>query len=305
MKPPDTENFDHAPAEIRQAVRQLSFAQKRSRKALDTDREEENRTHRQDASHADPDGSALPASDRTGCSDQPALALHPRDPSPDGAWADGLRRAEAVLFAAGEPLSAEAVARVLPQGIHAPDILMELKARYRTSSVDLVEVGGKWRFQTAEDLDFLFVEERHVQKKLGQAALETLAIIAYGQPATRAEIEAVRGVAVSKNTIDTLMETGWVRIKGRRQTPGRPVTYGTTEGFLEHFGLESLDVLPGKADLEAEGLLGDVVPGDFQLPGEPAQSGEEEGIDTDPSDTAADEAGFVTDFHEPDAPDER
>ncbi|HBQ48947.1 MAG TPA: SMC-Scp complex subunit ScpB, partial [Hyphomonas atlantica] len=108
-----------------------------------------------------------------------------------------------------------------------------------------------------------------------QATLETLAIIAYGQPVTRAEIEAVRGVAVSKTTIDTLLETGWVKIKGRRKTPGQPITYGTTDAFMEHFGLESLDTLPGKADLEAEGLLSDVIPEGFQMPDEEALNGEE------------------------------
>jgi segregation and condensation protein B len=179
------------------------------------------------------------------------------------ASSEALRRAEAVLFAAGEPQSAEQIAEVLPQEADAAQVLMSLKAAYANRGVNLVEVAGKWRFQTAEDLSYLFVEERHEQKKLSQAALETLAIIAYGQPVTRAEIEAVRGVAVSKGTIDQLMEAGWVRIKGRRKTPGRPVTYGTTDSFLEHFGLESLDVLPGRAELEAGGLLSDVVPDDF------------------------------------------
>ncbi|MEO0467409.1 MAG: SMC-Scp complex subunit ScpB [Pseudomonadota bacterium] len=213
------------------------------------------------------------------------------------AMAEGMRRAEAVLFAAGEPLSAEQVTAILPQGLEAGDVLMALQSEYRGRGVELTEVAGKWRFQSAADLDFLFVEERHVQKKLSQASLETLAIIAYGQPVTRAEIEAVRGVAVSKGTIDTLMETGWIKIKGRRKTPGRPVTYGTIDAFLEHFGLESLAVLPGKADLEAEGLLADVVPDDFQAPGEegleddqPEHDGE---LDENPD---SEDPGFVTDY---------
>ena len=211
--------------------------------------------------------------------------------------ADALRRAEAVLFAAGEPLTAEQITEILPQGLDASDVLMALKSVYANRGVQLVEVAGKWRFQSAPDLAYLFVEERNVQKKLTQAQLETLAIIAYGQPVTRAEIEAVRGVAVSKGTIDTLMETNWVRIKGRRKTPGRPVTYGTTDKFLEHFGLESLDVLPGKADLEAEGLLGDVIPDDFALP----TDGLDEDmlaiqeVDEDDSDD-----GFMTDFMDED-----
>ena len=140
----------------------------------------------------------------------------------------------------------------------------------------------------------------HQQKKLTQAQAETLAIIAYGQPVTRAEIEAVRGVAVSKGTLDVLMETKWIRIKGRRRTPGRPVTYGTTDTFLEHFGLESLDVLPGKADLEAEGLLSDVVPDNFDpLAEAQALLPELDNLEDIVADIAAgegDDEGFVTDF---------
>lgn len=210
------------------------------------------------------------------------------------ALAEGVRRAEAVLFAAGEPLSATQIAEILPHGIEAAEVLMALRAIYVNRGVNLVEVAGKWRFQTAQDLSYLFVEERQVQKKLSQASLETLAIIAYGQPVTRAEIEAVRGVAVSKPVLDTLMETGWIKIRGRRKTPGQPLTYGTTEQFLEHFGLESLDTLPGKADLEAEGLLSDVIPTGFQMPDEEALS-EEELLDDAGGDTEEIES-FVTDF---------
>ena len=210
------------------------------------------------------------------------------------ALAEGVRRAEAVLFAAGEPLSATQIAEILPHGVEAAEALMTLRALYVNRGVNLVEVAGKWRFQTAQDLSYLFVEERQVQKKLSQAALETLAIIAYGQPVTRAEIEAVRGVAVSKAVIDTLMETGWIKIKGRRKTPGQPLTYGTTDEFLEHFGLESLSTLPGKADLEAEGLLSDVIPAGFQMPDEEALSEEELLVDAG-GDTEEIES-FVTDF---------
>ncbi|WP_241765366.1 SMC-Scp complex subunit ScpB [Hyphomonas adhaerens] len=217
------------------------------------------------------------------------------------ALAEGVRRAEAVLFAAGEPMSATQIAEILPQGVEAADVLMTLRALYVNRGVNLVEVAGKWRFQTAQDLSYLFVEERQVQKKLSQAALETLAIIAYGQPVTRAEIEAVRGVAVSKAVLDTLMETGWTKIKGRRKTPGQPLTYGTTDAFLEHFGLESLSTLPGKADLEAEGLLSDVIPDGFQMPDEEALSEEELLVDAG-GDTEEIES-FVTDFMD-DAPDE-
>lgn len=217
------------------------------------------------------------------------------------ALAEGVRRAEAVLFAAGEPMSATQIAEILPHGVEAADVLMTLRALYVNRGVNLVEVAGKWRFQTAQDLSYLFVEERQVQKKLSQAALETLAIIAYGQPVTRAEIEAVRGVAVSKAVLDTLMETGWTKIKGRRKTPGQPLTYGTTDAFLEHFGLESLSTLPGKADLEAEGLLSDVIPDGFQMPDEEALSEEELLVDAG-GDTEEIES-FVTDFMD-DAPDE-
>jgi len=205
---------------------------------------------------------------------------------------EGLRRAEAVLFAAGEPVGAQQIAEILPQGIEPAEVLMELKRTYAGRGVQLVEVAGKWRFQTAEDLSFLFVEERQVQKKLSQASLETLAIIAYGQPVTRAEIEAVRGVAVSKGTIDGLMETGWIKIKGRRKTPGRPVTLGTTPKFLEHFGLEDLSVLPGKAELEAEGLLSDVIPEGFE--GDELPGMDETDIETDNRPDADTE--FVADF---------
>lgn len=211
----------------------------------------------------------------------------------DDTMAEAVRRAEAVLFAAGQPLEASEIAEVLPQGVDVPAVLMTLKATYAERGVNLVEVAGKWRFQTADDLGYLFVEERHEQKSLSQAALETLAIIAYGQPVTRAEIEAVRGVAVSKGTIDTLMEAGWVKIKGRRRTPGRPVTLGTTDKFLEHFGLESLDVLPGRAELEAEGLLSDVIPDGFFADGTSMHNEADETVsEADPEENT----DFVTDF---------
>jgi len=205
---------------------------------------------------------------------------------------DALRRAEAVLFAAGQPMSAAQIAEILPPDVEPAKVLMELKRTYAGRGIKLVEVAGKWRFQTAEDLSFLFVEERHVQKKLSQAALETLSIIAYGQPVTRAEIEAVRGVAVSKGTVDGLLETGWIKVKGRRKTPGRPVTLGTTDKFLEHFGLEDLSVLPGKAELEAEGLLSDVIPEGFE-------AGDMPGMDETDIDMGAEpvrDTEFVSDY---------
>lgn len=224
----------------------------------------------------------------------PGLTTPAFEGSREELLAEGVRRAEAVLFAAGQPLSAEQVAQVLPQGIEAGEVLMTLRGIYAKRGVNLVEVAGKWRFQTAQDLSWLFVEERQVQKKLGQAAMETLAIIAYGQPVTRAEIEAVRGVAVAKTVIDTLLETGWVRTRGRRKTPGLPICYGTTDKFLEHFGLESLDTLPGKADLEAEGLLSDVIPAGFQMPDEEALT--EDDVLINDLGELADTDTFVTDF---------
>ncbi len=258
------ESLDDAPEDIRQAVRQLTFAYKRSAQTLSAE---------------SPSAETL-------------------FEAQDDNLAEAVRRAEAILFAAGEPLSAGQVAEALPPGIDVPSVLMTLKAAYASRGVQLIEVAGRWRFQTAEDLGFLFVEERHEQKKLSQAALETLAIIAYGQPVTRAEIEAVRGVAVSRGTIDTLLEAKWIRIKGRRRTPGRPVTLGTTDAFLEHFGLESLDVLPGRAELEAEGLLSDVLPEGFFTDGSSihheemeADAGDTEGLATDESDFSIDYAG--------------
>jgi segregation and condensation protein B len=210
----------------------------------------------------------------------------------DVTLAEAVRRAEAVLFAAGQALGANEIAEALPQGVDVPSVLMTLRAEYANRGVNLVEVGGKWRFQTATDLGYLFVEERHEQNKLSQAALETLAIIAYGQPVTRAEIESVRGVAVSRGTIDVLMEAGWVKIKGRRRTPGRPVTLGTTDAFLEHFGLESLDVLPGRAELESEGLLSDVIPDGFFADGTSIHNEMDEDTEFD----VTEDTDFVTDF---------
>lgn len=214
--------------------------------------------------------------------------------SAEEALSSALRCAEALLFAATQPLSAQDIAEALPPDTDVAAILMELKSAYANRGVTLVEVGGAWRFQTAADLNDLFVEERHEQKQLTQAALETLSIIAYGQPVTRAEIESVRGVAVSKGTIDALMETGWVRIKGRRRTPGRPVTLGTTDKFLQHFGLESLDMLPGRAELEAEGLLQDVIPAGFFADGSEMHHDPAD-IATEPGITETD-SHFVTDF---------
>jgi segregation and condensation protein B len=190
------------------------------------------------------------------------------EPDPERV-SDALRRAEAVLFASDEPVDAASLAQALPQGVEPGDVLLRLKADYANRGVRLVELAGKWRFQTAPDLAFLFEETREQPKALSRAALETLAIIAYCQPVTRAEIEDVRGVAVSSGTLDILMEASWVRPRGRRKTPGRPVTFGTTESFLVHFGLDAIDSLPGRDDLKAAGLLSAEIPRDFEFAGTP------------------------------------
>ncbi len=166
-----------------------------------------------------------------------------------------LRLIEALLFAASEPLDEETIAARLPEEADVAALLAELRAEYAERGVNLVRVAGKWALRTAEDLAPYLSRHVEVQRKLSRAAVETLAIIAYHQPVTRAEIEEIRGVGISRGTLDILMEAGWVRPKGRRRTPGRPATWVTTEGFLEQFGLETLDDLPGVGELRAAGLL--------------------------------------------------
>ncbi len=166
-----------------------------------------------------------------------------------------LRLLEALLFAAAEPLGPEQLARHLPDQADLETLLEELSGLYANRGVNLVRSGRRWAFRTAADLAPLMRVEKTVERKLSRAAVETLAIVAYHQPVTRGEIEEIRGVALSKGTLDVLLEAGWVKPKGRRRTPGRPVTWGTTEAFLDHFGLESLDALPGAGELKAAGLL--------------------------------------------------
>lgn len=177
-----------------------------------------------------------------------------------------LRMMEALLFAAAEPLSEEALGRSLPQGAEIGQLLDELQEIYARRGVNLVQVNGKWQFRTAADLSFLLRKEQPEQRRLSRAAIETLAIVAYHQPVTRAEIEDIRGVALSKGTIDALMEVGWVKIRGRKRTPGRPVTYGTTDSFLVQFGLESVSHLPGMDELKAAGFLDAVPPSGLDIP---------------------------------------
>lgn len=168
---------------------------------------------------------------------------------------DHLRAIEAILFASPEPLAPAEIGEYLGEGIDVDAALAELDGLYRGRGIELVERGGRWHFQTAPDLAHMLRRERDESRKLSRAAIETLAIIAYHEPVSRAEIEAIRGVQISKGTLDVLMEAGWVRPAGRREVPGRPLTYATTAGFLAHFGLASRRDLPGVDDLKAAGLL--------------------------------------------------
>jgi segregation and condensation protein B len=166
-----------------------------------------------------------------------------------------LRLLEAILFASAEPLPQAQLASRLPDGADVSSLLQELAALYTNRGVNLVRVGSDWAFRTAPDLAPMMRTEVQLTRKLSRAAIETLAIIAYHQPVTRAEIEEIRGVAMSKGTLDILLEAGWIRPKGRRRTPGRPVVWCTTGAFLDHFGLESLEALPGIEELKAAGLI--------------------------------------------------
>ena len=169
--------------------------------------------------------------------------------------ADASRAVEATLFVAAEPLSVQDIAAYVGEDIDIIGALKLLQELYATRGIELVERGGKWHFQTAGDLAHILRREREENRKLSRAAIETLAIIAYHEPVSRAEIEAIRGVQISKGTLDVLMEAGWVRPAGRRETPGRPLTFATTPAFLAHFGLASRRDLPGIDDLRAAGLL--------------------------------------------------
>jgi segregation and condensation protein B len=191
-----------------------------------------------------------------------------------------LRMVEALLFAASEPLDQKALSTSLPEGADIAELLKSLEAAYKKRGVNLCCVAGKYQFRTASDLAFLLRKEQPEQKRLSKAAIETLAIISYHQPVTRAEIEDIRGVAMSKGTIDILMEIGWIKIRGRKRTPGRPVTYGTTEAFLVQFGLESIGHLPGLDELKAAGFLEAIPPSGFDVP----NPSDELGADEDPYD---------------------
>ena len=166
-----------------------------------------------------------------------------------------LRLLEALLFASENPIPEKVIADRLPEGVDIQTLLRKLTAMYKNRGVNLVKAGKNWAFRTAPDIRAQLVVEKEMTRKLSRAAVETLAIVAYHQPITRAEIEEIRGVSVSRGTLDVLLEAAWIRPRGRRRTPGRPVTWGTTESFLDHFGLEGLDDLPGLDDLKASGLI--------------------------------------------------
>jgi segregation and condensation protein B len=216
-----------------------------------------------------------------------------------------LRILEALLFAAAAPLPVKDLAAALPEGSDVSALLGELQRAYASRGVNLVQVAGKWTFRTAEDLGHLMRHDTVEPRRLSRAALETLAIIAYHQPVTRAEVEDVRGVAMSRGTLDQLLEIGWVRMRGRRRSPGRPVTYGTTDSFLVHFGLNAITDLPGLSELKGAGLLDSNLPPDFDIP---VPRGESDlASDEDPLDDGEAETPLEMDQDEPadaDTPDE-
>jgi segregation and condensation protein B len=177
-----------------------------------------------------------------------------------------LRVLEALLFASSEPLEEKNLAGFLNPGDDVPALLQELQSFYAPRGVNLVKVAGRWQFRTAGDLSHLLERRASEERKLSRAALETLAIVAYHQPVTRAEIEEIRGVQTSAGTLDILLESGWIRPRGRRRAPGRPLTYGTTDSFLSQFGLDSIKDLPGLAELRGAGLLDGNLPPGFTVP---------------------------------------
>ena len=177
-----------------------------------------------------------------------------------------LRLLEAMLFASAEPIDEKDLAARLPEGTNLAGALERLREDYANRGVNLVRIDGKWTFRTATDLSWLLSKESTERRKLSRAAIETLAIIAYHQPVTRSEIEELRGVSTSAGSVDVLLETGWIRPRGRRKTPGRPVTYGTTSDFLSHFGLDQVGDLPGLEELKGAGMFDGRLPAGFSVP---------------------------------------
>ena len=184
--------------------------------------------------------------------------------------AEAERIAEALVFASAEPVPERLIAEKMPDGVDAGAVMRRLADFYSRRGVNLLRIGDHWGFRTAADLSFLIRRDQTDIRRLSRAALEMLAIIAYHQPVTRAEIEEIRGVATSRGTLDVLLETGWIKMRGRRRVPGRPVTYGTTLAFLDHFALDELRDLPGMEELKGAGLLSARLPANFQVPLPPA-----------------------------------
>ena len=200
-----------------------------------------------------------------------------------------LRLLEALLFASAEPLDQATLAKRMPEGVDVKVALAQLQADYASRGVNLVRIANKWTFRTAGDLAWLMTRESTETRKLSRAAIEVLAIIAYHQPVTRAEVEDIRGVITSKGTLDVLLETGWIRPRGRRKTPGRPLTFGTTETFLSQFSLEALGDLPGLEELKGTGLLDSRLPTGFSVPNpsdDPTLREDEEPLDAGDLDLA-------------------
>lgn len=203
------------------------------------------------------------------------------------------RMVEALLFATTEPLDEASIADRLPAGADVVATLAAIQEQYTNRGINLCKISKKWRFVTAQDVAYVLEKEKVQPRRLSRAALETLAIIAYHQPCTRADIEEVRGVSVAKGSLDQLLEIGWVGLRGRRRdAPGRPVLFGTTQGFLEHFGLESVQDLPGVSDLKAAGLLDARLPPGFSVPS-PV-----DGDDDEMDDSMEDDVEFAQDFIE-------
>jgi segregation and condensation protein B len=195
---------------------------------------------------------------------------------------EDVRIAEAIVFASAEPLEETAIAAKLSDGADVGAVMEELRQLYAGRGVNLARVAGRWTFRTADDLSWLLSRESEEKRKLSRAAVETLAIVAYHQPVTRADIEEIRGVAVSKGAIDVLMEAGWVRMRGRRRAPGRPITYGTTTDFLIQFGLDAIGDLPGLDELQGAGLFDGRLPTGYGVPqpnDEPALRADEDPLE--------------------------
>jgi segregation and condensation protein B len=190
----------------------------------------------------------------------------PLDERQAEALREATRIAEALIFVSSEPVDEKDIGKRMPEGVTALAALEALRAQYAGRGINLIRVNTRWTFRTASDLSWLLSREVSEPKKLSRPAIETLSIIAYHQPVTRAEIEDIRGVAISKGTLDVLMETGWVRLRGRRKAPGRPITYGTTDTFLLHFSLETIGDLPGLDELKAAGMFDGRLPEGFGVP---------------------------------------